>query len=306
MPLTDDSGSTLAIVSVSHDITPHRELARALKASERHKSAILEALPDMVFVIDYDGVCHDFKGVSDEEPLIPPSEFMGKQIFKLLPESLGIQMMERTRAAIDTGETQSLEYELSSPDRRGHYEARYVKSGDNTCVAVVRNITMRKAMEAELADTNLKLKLEHQQVADTNIALREVLQHVEAECNKIKTQVVDNVDKQIVPLLEKLKRVSDPRSVLVVQQLETELREITSPFTQNLLNQAGNLTRRELQIAKMILSGLHSKEIADLLDISPRTVEKTRQNVRRKLGITNSEVNLINYLEMILGNPVRT
>lgn len=302
-PLIDDDGNTLAIVSVSHDITPHRQLEAELKASQAHTSAILEALPDMVFVMDYDGTYLDYKGSPGEAPIAPPDQFLGKAVYNFMPGELGERILDKVRSALDSGEIQSLEYELDLPHRSGFYEARFIKSGKNTCVALVRNITKRKSMEAELADTNLRLKLEHQQVVDTNIALREVLQHVEAECNKIKTQVVDNVDKQISPLLEKLRRSSDPSLAIVIKQIENELREITSPFTQALMNQAGNLTRRELQIAKMIRSDLQSKEIAEILDISPRTVEKTRQNIRRKLGITNADVNLASYLETILGTP---
>lgn len=303
IPLIDDSGNVIAEISVSHDITPHRELQQALTASEAHKSAVLQALPDMVFVIDYDGICLDFKAAPDEEPIVPAKEFLGKPAHEYLPVATASRILAAIRRAIDTGEMQSLEYKLDRPHRSGFYEARFVKCAERTCVAVVRNMTKRKAMEAELADTNLQLKREHQQTTEANIALRGVLQQVEAECNKIKSQVVENVDKQIAPLLEKLRRASDPRLAAIVRQVEYELREITSPFTRNLINHADNLTRRELQVAKMIRAGLRSKEIAEILSISSRTVEKTRQNIRRKLGITHKEMNLSSHLDNILGAP---
>lgn len=48
------------------------------------------------------------------------------------------------------------------------------------------------------------------------------------------------------------------------------------------------LSDREQQIAQMVIQGLNSKKIASLLKISPRTVETHRQNMMKRLGVTNS------------------
>lgn len=47
------------------------------------------------------------------------------------------------------------------------------------------------------------------------------------------------------------------------------------------------LTSREDEIAKAVATGLTSKQIARALRISPRTVEKHRENAMRKLGARN-------------------
>ena len=44
----------------------------------------------------------------------------------------------------------------------------------------------------------------------------------------------------------------------------------------------GGLSRREFQILQLILDGLTSKQIADLLCLSPKTVEKHRSNMMKK------------------------
>ena len=56
-----------------------------------------------------------------------------------------------------------------------------------------------------------------------------------------------------------------------------------------------NLSRRELDIIKLIKEGLSSKEIALQLDISLKTVEVHRYNVLKKLKLKNTAA-LVNYI----------
>jgi len=55
------------------------------------------------------------------------------------------------------------------------------------------------------------------------------------------------------------------------------------------------LSRRELDIVKLIKEGLSSKEIAQKLDISLKTVEVHRYNILKKLNIKNT-ASLVNYI----------
>jgi DNA-binding NarL/FixJ family response regulator len=48
------------------------------------------------------------------------------------------------------------------------------------------------------------------------------------------------------------------------------------------------LTDRETEIIRLIAKGLSSKQIADVLKVSPRTVESHRFNIFKKLDVTNS------------------
>jgi DNA-binding NarL/FixJ family response regulator len=45
------------------------------------------------------------------------------------------------------------------------------------------------------------------------------------------------------------------------------------------------LTEREREIARLVASGLISKEIAPMLQLSPRTIEKARAQIQTKLGV---------------------
>lgn len=49
-----------------------------------------------------------------------------------------------------------------------------------------------------------------------------------------------------------------------------------------------SLTRREIEVLKLVGEGYSSPEIAQLLGISPKTVDKHRANMMKKLGLHNA------------------
>ena len=60
------------------------------------------------------------------------------------------------------------------------------------------------------------------------------------------------------------------------------------------------LTGKELRVADLIRMDASSKEIAKVMNISPRTVEAHRENIRKKLGLANMKINLQSYLKTIM------
>ncbi|MEN6622943.1 MAG: helix-turn-helix transcriptional regulator, partial [Smithella sp.] len=67
--------------------------------------------------------------------------------------------------------------------------------------------------------------------------------------------------------------------------LESNLKEIVSPFTRTLSAMYSNLTNREIQIAHLIRKEKTTKEITKILNISEGAVNIHRYRIRQKLNV---------------------
>lgn len=145
-----------------------------------------------------------------------------------------------------------------------------------------------------------QLVMEKDALKNTNIALREVLSRVQDEKREVAESVQANINKIILPLLMELEGDMPDKYKVHVRLLKSNLLEIAEPFADKLSKNFLSLTPAELQICNMIRSGMSSKEIARLKGIAPSTVNRHREHIRKKLGITNSEINLITYLDSFM------
>jgi DNA-binding CsgD family transcriptional regulator len=101
----------------------------------------------------------------------------------------------------------------------------------------------------------------------------------------------------VFPYLERLRNSKlDARQNECLSVIETNLNNIIAPFMQNLSIASSNLTHTEMKVANLIKDGKTTKEIADLLNLSPSTVDFHRNNIRSKLGLKNKKESLKAHL----------
>ena len=170
----------------------------------------------------------------------------------------------------------------------------------------IGSTAMRISAEIELQETNQQLMLERKALKEANSALRAVLARIEEEKQGIYGDVKTNIDKIIVPLLHALALDLPQSKWKYIEVLKTNLEEIVSPFIKNLSNACLSLTPTEVNICNLIRNGLQTKEIARMRGVSSATIKRHREHIRRKLKITNSDVNLATYLHSVMqkGNEI--
>jgi DNA-binding CsgD family transcriptional regulator len=161
----------------------------------------------------------------------------------------------------------------------------------------VGTIATRISADLELQETNRQLTLERKALQESNTAMRIVLARIEQEKQEIQQDIKTNVEKILIPILQALAPQLPPTQLKYAEMLQTNLEEITSPFISHLSNSYHSLTPTEIAICNMIRNGLRTKEIAQIRGVSAATINRHREHIRRKLEITNSDVNLATHLQ---------
>jgi len=161
----------------------------------------------------------------------------------------------------------------------------------------IGTIATRISAELELQETNRQLTLERQALQEANTALRILLSRIEQEKQEIHGDIKTNVEKVLMPILHALASQLSPAQVKYVEMLQNNLEEITSPFISKLSLSYHSMTPTEIAICNMIRNGMRTKEIAEMRGISEATINRHREKIRRKLKITNQDVNLTTFLQ---------
>jgi signal transduction histidine kinase/CheY-like chemotaxis protein len=144
-----DPAAGFAVVAV--DITEHRRAEHDLRASSSKANALLDALPDMVFRYSAAGVLLDFRAERVEMLAQPPDQIIGRTIRDTLPPEVAGLIETATARALETGTMERIEYRLEMPGGLREYEARIVASGVDEVIAIVRDMTELKHLQARLA-----------------------------------------------------------------------------------------------------------------------------------------------------------
>lgn len=160
-------------------------------------------------------------------------------------------------------------------------------------------VAMRIAAERELQEINKQLSVERTALQETNAALRAILTRIEEEKQGIYKDIQANIEKVIMPILHALILELPKAQRKYIEMLRTSIEEIVSPFINQLSHQYHSLSPTEVTICNMIRDGLRTKEIAQLRGVSMATINRHREHIRRKLKITNSDVNLTTFLQSI-------
>lgn len=176
------------------------------------------------------------------------------------------------------------------------YGTRIMYAGQPHILASLIDITERKQAEERLRMSTEALRMERESLKQKNIALSQVLEHLEVERESYRHEICDSVEKLLTPILEKLKETDGqlrPRDVAV---LEDSLHAIVARDLDLFQSNMSKLSPRELDIVERIRRGLATKEIAAQLNLSEQTVHKHRKLIRRKLQLRNKSINLAAYL----------
>ena len=142
-----------------------------------------------------------------------------------------------------------------------------------------------------------ELEIQKSNLEEANIALQVLLDKRLEDKKEMEDNVLTNVKEMIAPYFEKIRKTKlNEQQKAILGILESYLNEIISPFARKMSLRYLNLTPTEIEVAKLLRHGIKSKEVADIMNLSPRTIYNHRKNIRKKLGLENQKTNLRSHL----------
>jgi DNA-binding NarL/FixJ family response regulator len=169
------------------------------------------------------------------------------------------------------------------------------------------NRAYRDHLEALVAQKNAELLDQHEVLMDrtaglekANAALKQLLDQREIEKNAIEQTMVGNLKRFVFPYLDELEsRSLDQRTAAYLSNIRSNIERLVSPVSNSLGGAYRDLTPGEIKVADLVRQGQATKSIAAVLNTSPRTVEKHRNSIRRKLNLVNKKMRLQTYLNSL-------
>ncbi|HMF97752.1 MAG TPA: PAS domain-containing protein [Vicinamibacterales bacterium] len=171
-----------------------QQARRVIEQSEARSTAILQAVPDLMFVISRDGTYLDFHARDHDQLFVPPEVFLGKAVRDVMPPSLADRFMVAITDAAKTDASVVVEYDLPIGGEERHFEARLVRDRQHRIVAVVRDLTERVRTERALADSEAALR---QTSAENRDLAGRLIAGQEAERQRIARDLHDDLGQRL-------------------------------------------------------------------------------------------------------------
>ena len=175
------------VLVIIQNIDARKAAELALQQSEAQKQAILTAIPDLMFYMRHDGLILDYLGGIDFVDLFEDCEpIIGRNLREYattpaLAEHIE-HKMQAMQQAIATGKMQIYEQEMPIHQTLQYEEVRVVPVNDEEVLVMIRDISERKRMEADLRAANERLEKLSLTDSLTNLANRRRLdEHLNRE-----------------------------------------------------------------------------------------------------------------------------
>jgi PAS domain S-box-containing protein len=144
------------------DISERKRTEAALRHSEATTNAILDAFPDIMFIIDGEGTFLQVFARDSALLLKPASEIVGNKLEDVLLPDWATNTFARVKKVMASGKPDVVDYELDVPAGKRHFEARFSLITPGEVLTIIRDITERK--NAEERDLLLKLEQERSRI----------------------------------------------------------------------------------------------------------------------------------------------
>ena len=145
------------IVSLFTDVTARQHTILELEENKHRYQVLLEAIPDLFFIIDKDGIYVDFVFKASDALKIKPEDIIGNSIFEVgFSEKMSSKIYQCIQACIEFDSIETIEYSLEVEGTSAMFEMRIARLNDHSVISLARDISKRKLAEIRLEEAKDK------------------------------------------------------------------------------------------------------------------------------------------------------
>jgi PAS domain S-box-containing protein len=145
------------IISLFIDSTLKQSRIIDLEENKKRYQVLLEAIPDLFFIIDKEGVYVDFVFKASEALKIKPDDIIGNSIFEVgFSEKMSSKIFQCIQQSIEFDSIETIEYALEVEGSSALFEMRIARLNDHSVVSLARDITSRKMAELKMEEAKNK------------------------------------------------------------------------------------------------------------------------------------------------------
>ena len=156
-PLADPQTAelTLGLFAARTSVEMERRRSeRALQASEARNRAILQAIPDVMFVLDRAGRVLDYAATDANELYAPPEQVIGRHIRDRLPEDAAESVVRAMAQTANSARPSSVTFSVETAKGTFFYDALVVPFDADNSLMIVRDTTSHQQATLDLENSN--------------------------------------------------------------------------------------------------------------------------------------------------------
>ncbi|MCD6162851.1 MAG: PAS domain S-box protein [candidate division Zixibacteria bacterium] len=170
-PMYDKNNQIYSYIAIQRDITERENAKEALNQANLQLKATLDALPDILFEVDRNGVIYNFHATYPEFLYASPDKFLGKPVSEILPQDAVNIIMNAIKQAVETGRHIGAVYPLRTETGLYWFELSIAAKGnpkkpEGRLIALSRNITDRVQAEKALQKSEEQYRLLAENITD--------------------------------------------------------------------------------------------------------------------------------------------
>lgn len=137
-----------------------------LRKSLDRNRAIVNAMPDMMFVINSQDEFVDYNNPMQHHTLLPPEKFLGRKVSEIMPPELVKESVQLKEEVLKDQRVATQQYTMDVDGSKRYFEARYAPYSSSEVLILVRDITDSAMAEERIRESEIRYRTLVEQAGD--------------------------------------------------------------------------------------------------------------------------------------------